>query len=29
MKGKIRIIDPDWWKPMTDKEVDELFGGGE
>lgn len=29
MKGKIQIIDPDWWKPMTDEEVDELFGGGE
>jgi antitoxin (DNA-binding transcriptional repressor) of toxin-antitoxin stability system len=28
-KGKIQIIDPDWWKPMTDKEVEELFGGGE
>jgi hypothetical protein len=27
MRGKIRIIDPDWWKPMTDAEVDEfLFG---
>jgi prevent-host-death family protein len=28
MKGKIKIIDPDWWKPMTDKEVEDLFGGG-
>ena len=29
LKGKIQIYDPDWWKPMTDKEVEELFGGGE
>jgi prevent-host-death family protein len=28
MKGKIRIIDPDWWKPMTDEEIEDLFGGG-
>ena len=28
LRGKIQILDPDWWKPMTDKEVDELFGGG-
>lgn len=26
MKGKIKIIDPDWWKPMTDKEVQEFIG---
>ena len=29
LRGKIKIIDPDWWKPMTDKEVEDLFGGGE
>lgn len=29
MRGKIKILDPDWWKPMTDEEVEELFGGGE
>jgi len=29
LRGKIQIIDPDWWKPMTDKEVEDLFGGGE
>jgi len=29
LKGKIQILDPDWWKPMTDKEVEDLFGGGE
>ena len=23
---KFKIIDPDWWKPMTDKEIDDLFG---
>jgi hypothetical protein len=28
LKGKIQIIDPDWWKPMTDEEVEDLFGGG-
>jgi len=25
LRGKVRIIDPDWWKPMTDKEVQDLF----
>lgn len=29
LKGKIKVFDPDWWKPMSDKEVDDLFGGGE
>jgi len=29
LRGKIRIIDPSWWKPMTDKQVEDLFGGGE
>ena len=28
LKGKIEILDPDWWKAMTDEEVEELFGGG-
>jgi prevent-host-death family protein len=27
LRGKIQINDPDWWKPMTDKEVEDLFGG--
>ena len=27
LRGKIQILDPDWWKPMTDKEIEELFGG--
>lgn len=22
LKGKIVISDPDWWKPMSDREVD-------
>lgn len=25
--GLVKEIDPDWWKPMTDEEVDALFGG--
>jgi len=28
LKGKIQVFDPDWWKAMTDEEVEELFGGG-
>ena len=27
MKDKIRIIDPDWAKPMTDAEVDTMLDG--
>ncbi len=27
MKGKIKIIDPDWWKPMTDEEADDFISG--
>ena len=26
LRGKIKIFDPDWWKPMTDEEVEDLFG---
>ncbi len=26
LKGKIQIFDPDWWKPMSDKEIEGLFG---
>jgi prevent-host-death family protein len=29
LRGKIRINDPDWWKPMTDAEIEDLFGEGE
>jgi antitoxin (DNA-binding transcriptional repressor) of toxin-antitoxin stability system len=25
MKDKIKIIDPGWWKPMTDAEVDAML----
>ena len=28
MKDKIKIHDPNWWKPMSDEEIEELFGGG-
>ncbi len=27
LKGKIQIIDPDWWKPMSDREVEDLVEG--
>lgn len=27
LQGKIQIIDPDWWKPMTDEEVDDFLAG--
>jgi prevent-host-death family protein len=27
LKGKIRILDADWWKPMTDEEVRHLLTG--
>lgn len=27
LKGKIVIHDPDWWKPMTDEEVDAFLEG--
>jgi prevent-host-death family protein len=25
LRGRIEIFDPEWWKPMTDKEVEDLF----
>ena len=28
LKGKVTALDPDWWKPMTDDEVETLLGGG-
>lgn len=28
LQGRIQIFDPDWWKPMSDKEVEDLFGRG-
>ena len=27
LKGKVIIHDPDWWKPMTDQEVDAFLDG--
>ena len=27
LRGKIKIIDPDWWKPMTDEEVEDFIDG--
>ena len=27
LRGKIRILDSDWWKPMTDKEVNRFLNG--
>lgn len=26
-RGRIKIHDPNWWKPMTDKEVDAFLEG--
>jgi len=27
LKGKIQILDPNWWKPMTDDDVEALLMG--
>lgn len=27
LQGRIQVLDPNWWKPMTDKEVDAFLGG--
>ncbi len=27
LRGKIEIHDPDWWKPMTDEEVEAFLEG--
>ena len=27
LKGKVSAVDPDWWKPMTDAEVEALLNG--
>lgn len=27
LKGKVTVLDPDWWKPMTDAEIDALIDG--
>jgi len=26
LKGRIQILDPNWWKPMTDEEVEDFLG---
>ena len=27
LKGRIRVLDPDWWKPMTDQELADFLAG--
>jgi prevent-host-death family protein len=27
LRGKIEILDSNWWKPMTEDEIESLFGG--
>ena len=27
LKGKIQVLDPNWWKPMTDEEVEAFLAG--
>jgi len=27
LKGKIQILDPHWWKPMTDGEAEDFLAG--
>ena len=27
LQGKIQIHDPNWWKPMTDDEVEDFLSG--
>jgi len=27
LKGKIQVLDPNWWKPMTDHEVEDFLAG--
>jgi antitoxin (DNA-binding transcriptional repressor) of toxin-antitoxin stability system len=27
LRGKVRILDPDWWKPMTGNDVDAFIKG--
>ncbi len=27
LKGKIHVLDPNWWKPMTDEEVENFLAG--
>ncbi len=27
MKGKIQVLDPKWWQPMSEKEVEDFLAG--
>ncbi len=27
LRGQIKIHDPNWWKPMTDEEVEDFIAG--
>ncbi|HEX3741253.1 MAG TPA: type II toxin-antitoxin system prevent-host-death family antitoxin [Terriglobales bacterium] len=27
LRGKIEVVDADWWKPMTDQEADDFLAG--
>jgi len=27
LRGKIKVLDPNWWKPMTDDEVEAFLAG--
>ncbi|MBS1851646.1 MAG: type II toxin-antitoxin system prevent-host-death family antitoxin [Acidobacteria bacterium] len=27
LKGQIKFLDPDWWKPMPDEEVEAFLAG--
>ena len=27
LKGKVTVVDPDWWRPMTDDEVEAFLDG--
>lgn len=27
LRGKIRVLDPNWWKPMTSEELDAFLAG--
>jgi prevent-host-death family protein len=29
LRGKIHVVDPNWWKPMTDTEVEAFVSGRE
>jgi len=27
LKGKIKVLDPNWWKPLTDDETEDFLAG--